>query len=337
MSKPKLIMRNADNTSMRLVCHLFTLLTLVSCGEWFRNQIQSGSINSPAHVNAGIVTTLADGADGFNTPTAVTVDSSKNLFVTNSDGSVFKISSTGVVSTFVAAATFNGASGITIDGSGNLYVTNTLNFTIEKIAPGGVVTTIAGSGVQGANDATGLLATFQQPWGIAIDSQGNLFVTEANDHTIRKITPGGVVSTFAGTAGVSGSNDATGALASFNQPAGIAVDSSDNLYVVDANNGIIRMITPGRVVSTFATGLVIPLGITIDDDGNIFVTDMGDNTIKKISSTGVVTILAGSGVIGSGDGTGILASFTSPFGLVADSSGNLYVADAGNDSIRKIE
>src|SRR5438045_6509558 len=141
---------------------------------------------------------------------------------------------------------------IAVDSAGNVYVTDFSN-TIRKITPAGVVTTLAGTpGVHGSADGTGSAAQFWQPWGIAVDSAGVVYVADQGNSTIRKITPAGVVTTIAGAAGVFGSADGSGSAARFNSPGGIAVDSSGNLCVGDTGNQTIRKITSAGVVPTLA-------------------------------------------------------------------------------------
>jgi hypothetical protein len=152
-----------------------------------------------------------------------------------------------------AAARFYYPAGVAVDSAGNLFVADRSNSAIRMIAPGGVVTTVAGrEGRPGSADGTGVAARFGYPAGVAVDSAGNLFVADRGAHTIRRITPGGVVTTYAGTAGISGAADGTGAAAQFESPSGVAVDNGGNVYVADTSYSTIRKITPGGVVSTFA-------------------------------------------------------------------------------------
>ncbi|HAB58649.1 MAG TPA: hypothetical protein DCE75_11425 [Acidimicrobiaceae bacterium] len=256
------------------------------------------------------------------------------------------------VTSFATTALFANPSGVAFDGDGDLYVADAGNRAIRKVTPAGEVTTFAGSiGSSGSDDGTGTDARFSYPVGVAFDGDGNLYVTERFNDTIRKVTPAGVVTTFAGSAGNSGTDDGTGTDARFNGPTGVAVDGDGNLYVTDLNNHTIRKVTPAGVVTTFAgsaglygsddgTGtdarFTNPQGVVFDGDGILYVFDNGNHTIRKVTPAGVVTTFAGSGSNGSEDGTGTAASFNYLRGGAFDGDGNLFVADAGNRTIRKV-
>jgi len=302
----------------------------------------------------------------FNRPTDLKVDSSGNLYVVDSgNGTIRKVTSAGVVTTLAgtagtagsadgtgAAAQFNAPVGDAVDSSGNIFVADAGNDTIRKVTSAGAVTTIAGTASSGYNDGTGTAARFNKPDAIAVDSSGNMYLADTGNDTIRKITPAGVVTTLAGAPGLIGSADGTGNFARFSVPGGLVVDGSGNVYVADSGNGTIRKVTSVGVVTTFAgtaekfgaadgTGAAAefnnPQGIAVDGSGNLYVSDTGNNTIRKITPAGVVTTLAGSaGKAGEMDGTGGAALFNGPTGLVADVSGNLYVADTNNNAIRKV-
>src|SRR5438093_609526 len=152
-----------------------------------------------------------------------------------------------------SAARFNGPYGVATDSSGNVYVADTGNCTIRKITPAGVVTTLAGlAGFTGSADGTGSAARFNGPSSVATDSSDNVYVADTFNHTIRKITPAGVVTTLAGLAGSFGSADGTGSAARFYYPGGVATDSSGNVYVADTFHITIRKVTPAGVVTTLA-------------------------------------------------------------------------------------
>jgi sugar lactone lactonase YvrE len=249
------------------------------------------------------------------------------------------------------AAKFNTPAGIAVDSSGTIYVADTYNNRIRKISSAGSVSTLAGSGSSTSVDGTGIGASFYNPTGLAVDSSGNVYVADYSTHKIRKVSPAGVVTTLAGT-GSSGSNDGAGAVATFKNPQGLAVDSSGNVYVADYGNYKIRKVSPAGVVTTLAgsgayghadgTGATAsfyyPKSVAVDGSGNVYVADTSNYMIRKISPAGVVTTLAGSSSYSysSTDGTGTSATFASPASVAVDSSGILYVVDSYTSKIRRI-
>ncbi len=304
----------------------------------------------------------------FNRPSKIAVDNNGYLYVSDElNNRIRKISPEGMVTTLAGSgkpgaennlmgskASFNGPSGIAVDKNGNVYVADVFNHLIRKISPSGAVTTYAGNGQAAfADNSNGLHASFHFPVDLTVDETGNVFVVDEGNNRIRKITPGGSVSTFAGS-GYTGSFDSrTGEMATFNQPNGIAIDKKGNLYVADQLSHKIRKISSAGTVTTLAgsgaagssdnmigtlASFNNPRGIAVDKAGNVFVGDVANQKIRKISPSGAVSTLSGSGAPGSQDHTyGLLAGFYFPNGLAVDEVGNLFVADALNNKIRIVE
>ncbi len=298
----------------------------------------------------------------FDNPNGIVVDSQGNIYVANYYRStILKITPEGVVSTFAgvpgatghtdgtgAAARFNFPNNLAIDNQDNIYVADALNHKIRKITSLGVVTTLAGGGVNNAfgyTNATGTNARFKSINGLVIDSNGNVFVCDSGNRRIRKVSPAGVVTTFAGS-GLSASTDGVGELAVI-IPVRLTIDKNDNLYVTGDNK--IRKITAEGIVSTitgstagFFDGVVATAqfnqasGITIDGKGNLYVAENGGRRIRKITPAGMVSTFAGTGANGSGDGAPLSATFNGASDITLDRNGNFYITDANSHTIRKI-
>jgi sugar lactone lactonase YvrE len=301
----------------------------------------------------------------FSSPGGLACNAAGDVFVADTDSAtVCKITPDGVVSVFAGgyrgsadgrgtAARFEAPNGMAIDPASNLFVADEAANTIRKITPAGVVTTVAGkAGATGSSDGRGAAARFSGPVGIACDADGDLYVVDSGNDTIRKIAPDGMVTTVAGKAGVTGTANGRGVAARFDGPAGIARDASGDLYVTDLMNDTIRKIAPDGMVSTFAgkprvagyadgrgpaARFYQPSGIACSASGDLYVADCNYNTIRKITPDGLVTTVAGdANVRGSADGPGPVARFNVPGSLALGADGTLYVSDAGNYTVRKI-
>ena len=335
--------------------------------------------------STGTITTIAGtgergfGGDGgpavqaqFNFPYGVAVDSAGNLYIADSSNNrIRKVDSTGTITTIAGTGTsgfsgdggaavqaqFNFPTGVAVDGAGNLYIADTSNQRIRKVDSTGTIITIAGTGTSGFSGDGGdaVQAQFNFPYGVAVDSAGNLYIADSSNQRIRKIDSTGTITTMAGT-GTSGfSGDGGDAVqAQLNYPNGVAVDSAGNLYIADRNNQRIRKIDSTGTITTMAgTGegdfggdggpaiqaqLSFPVGVAVDSAGNLYIADTSNQRVRKIDSTGTITTIAGTEYGFSGDGRAATeAQLQFPHGVAVDSAGNLYIADSGNQRIRRVD
>ena len=305
----------------------------------------------------------------FFYPAGIVRDSHGNFYVADLDNNAIRmVTPAGVVTTPYGslsgtagstngtgnAALFSAPRDLAIDSTDHLYVSDQGNALIRKIdTTTGAVTSIG----------TSASPAFFGPKGLAVDSSGNVYVADSGNNVIREIATSGAVTIFAGSASfAAGYQNGTGTGALFNEPVGLAIDSSNNLYVTDYNNEAIRKITPGQTVTTLAgqpgiagcldgTGtnalFNTPRAVVLDGTGNLYVTDSyapvatsatptpsGNNLLRKVTAAGVVSTLAGQGgIAGSSDGLGSAAQFYNPVGITRDASGNFYLTDASNDTI----
>lgn len=256
-------------------------------------------------------------------------DADGNIYVAdNRSSAIRKITPDGMVSTLAQDdALFSRPWGIVVNhATGDVYVGSRNWDLITRVSPAGEITKFAGGGagyMDGQADGTGEQAMFNNPFGLAIDKDGNLFVADAKNHLIRKVTPGGLVSTVAGTPGESGLVDGSGGAAKFNYPSGIDIDADGNMYVGDKNNHVIRKVTPSGVVTTLAgsgeagfadaTGAAAqfngPWQLAFAADGNLYVHDQDNNRVRMVTLDGVVTTFAGTGVNGVDNGAAASATF----------------------------
>jgi DNA-binding beta-propeller fold protein YncE len=239
--------------------------------------------------------------------------------------------------------------GVAVDpATGNVYVADTKNHRINVITAQGMAL-FAGSGQPGQTDAVGAQARFKEPSAIAFDAVRKLlYVADTMNHAVRRVTLDGVVTTLAGS-GKPDDHDGAGAGAEFKQPAAIAIDAAGNVVVADTANNRIKKITRDGVVTTiagtgrdgFADGAALdarfaePEGLAVDARGNVYVADTRNHRIRRIAS-GIVTTIAGSGDRGLIDGLAGQARFDTPRGIALDDAENLFIADSGNDVVRKL-
>jgi len=321
-----------------------------SCGSLFvadaNNYIRKIYIKRNSSGTTSMVTTFAgNGSIGnmntgsasgssssFNRPQGLAIDTQDTLYIADTNNHcIRKISAQGVVTTFSgsgspgminnpagAISMFNFPMGVAVDSAGTVYVADTGNHTIRKITPAGAVTTFAGSMGVGSQDGIGQAASFNTPCGIAVDSLGNVYVADTGNHSIRKITSTGTVTTVAGLSGTSGFIDATGSCARFNSPMSITIDSNGALYVCERMNHTVRKIVLTSKSSSAGSG---------SGSGSCSTTN------NEIAS---VITMAGNGTAGSANGMGVSSRFNTPNALCFDPLGNIYVADTLNNTIRMI-
>ena len=288
------------------------------------------------------------------------------LLATGAAPAIYRLANTGLATTLAGTALSSGSTdgtgtaarfyypiGVAVDAAGTVYLADQSNHTIRKITAAGEVTTLAGAALSpGSADGIGATARFKYPYGVAVDGAGIVYVTDQYNHTIRKIAPGGVVTTLAGQPGSQGHTDGVGSMARFQSPAGIAVDAAGNLYVADQGNHTIRKITAAGVVTTLAGRALSPgstngrgdtarfekpAGLAVDAAGTVYVADQENRTIRRITPTGVVSRFAGqTGRSGAKDTAALYSRFNFPTGIALDAAGTLYVADRYNHTIRTV-
>jgi uncharacterized protein (TIGR03437 family) len=312
-------------------------------------------------------------------PEGVAVDSAGNLYIADTfnnrirkvspNGTITTVAGNGYVTYFADGGPATSASlavpcGVALDSTGNLYIADTLNHRIRKVSPGGMITTVAGDGFSDDTSSNGRYsgdggpatsASLNWPSGAAVDSAGNLYIADSANNRIRKVNPGGAITTFAGNGSYKFAGDGQSAAnAALNGPAGVALDPAGNLYIAEYRNHRVRKVSPGGIITTVAgngtpiysgdggpatsASLDQPFGVAVDAVGNLYIADTENSRIRKVSPGGIITTVAGGGsILYLGDGgPATSASLAHPEGVAVDSAGNLYIADWLNNRIRKV-
>ena len=320
-------------------------------------------------------TALGDGSLAVNAsldgPYDVALDGKGNFYITDGyHNRIRKVDTAGIITTIAGTGTqgYNGdgmsataaelyrPAGITFDHSGNLYFCDAYNNRVRKIDTAGIITTIAGNGTTAYNGDNILAdsAAINDPHCVALDADGNLYVTDWGNHRIRKVNIAGTITTIAGT-GVAGNTGDNGPadIAEINTPYGIVLDDTGNIYFTDDFEEVVRKINTSGIITTFAGGglalgdngpadsanLNGPAFLAIDWSNNIYIAEIDNQRIRKITAaTDIITTIAGNGILGlSGDnGPATSAELATPTGVAIDATGNLYIADFGNDLIRRV-
>jgi sugar lactone lactonase YvrE len=308
----------------------------------------------------------------LNYPTGVAIDKSGNLYIADANNNrVRKVTTAGIITTIAGTgkAGYGGdgraATGaqlkyptdVAVDDAGDVYVTDYRNSRIRKITTSGTISTVAGNGTIGVAGDGGpaYAAQLHDPAGIAVDADGNLYIADKYNYRVRKIDRQGMIMTVAGN-GYAGWEGDRGAAtnARLNNPTGVTVDADGYIYIADRGNHCIRKVTPKGIITTIA-GIGVqgfsgddgpataakmnqPASVTVDKMGNVYVIDLGNNRIRKIDQNGVISSIAGGAVGPGGDGGPAQKAFINfPTSIVADSLGNVLIADAGNHKVRIIQ
>jgi len=240
-------------------------------------------------------------------------------------------------------AQLNRPVGVAADDAGNWYVADSANSRVRKAQPGGNLFTIAGNGNASyfGDGGQATKGSVNHPEGVAVDAAGNVYIADTVDHSVRKVTPDGVINTLAGTGNPGYSGDGGPAIsARLSEPRSVAVDAAGNVYVADSGNNAVRRIDPLGTITTVDTGNALsdPRGIAVDRAGNLYIADTGNHRVRRVPPGGLATTIAGNGTCCySGDGgLGLDAQLNQPWGVAVDDNGNVYVADPGNNAVRML-
>lgn len=380
------------NSRLQILSFFFLIAVVQACTKDKVNPITKTSGSGTIQTIAGLGPNKG-GYSGDGGPsnlaavswvTGVATDGSNNVYITDgASNTVRKIdASTKIISTvagapypsnqnpyqgdggLATAARLNVPLAVAVDGGGNLAIADAGNNVVRFVtSTDGKISTAAGKGFStvtySGDGGPATQASLWNPYSVALDAAGNLYIADSENNAIRKVTKAtGIISTIAGLGpdqpGYSG-DGGSAVSAKINSPNGIAVDANGNIYFSDNGNHLIRKISNGIITTVAGTGATgysgdggqaiqaklsaSIVGVATDLSGNIYFADAGNNVIRKITvSTGIITTVAGSGKAGySGDGGDpLLASLSDPLGVAVDSNGNLYIADSQNGVIRKV-
>ena len=340
-------------------------------GGWRLARYLIHTVAGNAQLSDGTLATSAS----LSAPSGVTLDALGNLYLAeSSDHRIRKIDPSGVITTVAGSrvqghggdggpavgAQLNSPQGVAADAAGNVYIADTANNLVRKTDASGTITTLAGSGAWGYSGDGGpaTMARLRRPVAVAADAVGSIYIADAGNDRVRKVDASGTITTVAGTGEADYGGDggpATEAL--LNDPRGVAVDALGNVYIADTWNNRVRKIdTSGTITTVAGTGrrgyswdsvdsgpatearIGSPHGVAVDALGNLYVAERWNNRVRRIDVTGTITTVAGTGNRGFGGdgGPATAARLNYPTELVADEAGNIYIADEGNDRVRKI-
>jgi sugar lactone lactonase YvrE len=331
----------------------------------------NGTISTVA--GTGIQGYSGDGGQATRAQIAVwgvTVDSTGKLYLYGGDSRLRMVWPDGIISTMEGGAALPGSTvalrsqlqypeGLATDAHGNVYIAETGNHVVRKLSAEGTLTVAAGNGTPGYSGDGGSAsgAQLNSPSAVAVDSSGNLYISDSGNNVIRKVTPDHTIGTIAGADTSVCPSSGAATTAQLLDPAGLAVDSKGNLYVADSGHGCVLEITSAGQVSTIAGGnapisdvflsdqttanattLYLPQGVAVDSSGNVYIADTGNACIRKVKPDGTIAVVAGNGLFGyAGDGgAAASAHLSAPWSVAVDASGNLYIGDTMNQRVRKV-
>jgi len=344
-----------------------------SGGNWLSVSPATGTVNTtltisvnPAGLAAGsyngtiTITPSGSGNTPQTVPVKLTVNSpaSQGIISTAAGNGFIPYSGEGGAATKAAV----GANAVAVDGAGNIYIADIVSSRVLKVDAGGTITTLAGNGAMSYSGDGGpaTKAALFNPSALAADSAGNVYIADSTNNRVRKVDTSGTITTVAGNGKVGFAGDGGPATsATLWTPSGLAVDRAGNLYIADSANSRVRKVDTAGNITTVAGGAVLPIysgdggpavgaglflpgGLAVDSSGNLFIADIGNYRIRKVNTAGIISTVAGTGSKAfSGDGgtgtSAAIALYGIHDGLATDAAGNLYLADAANNRIRKVD